>query len=126
MARRSNYSEEFREQAVRRVFEWRETRSVELGGVKHIAAELGVNPETLRTWVRRVEIDTGQRKGTTTQEKARLRKLERENRHLRRANEILKAASAFSLRALDPRPSSSSPSSTNTGTTSGSSRSAGN
>ena len=105
--RPTHYSDDFRDRAVRMVFEWREARSVCRGGVKETAAALGVNPETLRTWVKRIEINTGQRKGTTTQDRARLARLERETRHLRRANEILKAASAFSRRALDPQPPSS-------------------
>jgi transposase len=59
--------------------------------------------ETLRSWVRRAEVDGGTRPGVTSEEKERLRQLERENRELRRANEILKAASAFFARELDPR-----------------------
>ena len=59
--------------------------------------------ETLRTWVRRAEVDSGARRGLATEERERLRELERENRELRRANEILKAASAFFARELDPR-----------------------
>ncbi len=62
-----------------------------------------MTPETLRIWVRRAEVDGGTRPGVTSEEKERLRQLERENRELRRANEILKAASAFFARELDPR-----------------------
>jgi transposase len=65
---------------------------------------LGINHETLRVWVRRAETDAGERPGLTTDERARLGELEREVRELRRANEILKAASAFFARELDPRP----------------------
>jgi transposase len=79
----------------RLVFEWRETRSVTTGGVNDVAAQLGVNPETLRNWLKRVEIDTGLRPGTTTADQERINQLEQENRELRRANEILKRASAF-------------------------------
>jgi transposase len=64
---------------------------------------LGIARETLRTWVRRAEIDGGRRPGVTTDEAARIRELEREVAELRRANEILKAASAFFARELDPR-----------------------
>jgi transposase len=68
-----------------------------------IADKLDVNRETLRVWVRRAETDAGQRPGLTTDERARMRELEREVKELRRANEILKAASAFFARELDPR-----------------------
>ena len=101
MARPNKYPEEFRERAVRLVFEWREARGVTTGGVSDVAMQLGVNPETLRNWLKRVEIDTGLRPGTTTEDKARITELEREVRELRRANEILKRASAFFAAELD-------------------------
>jgi transposase len=63
-----------------------------------------MTPETLRKWVRRAEVDAGARPGLTTDERQRLKELERENRELRRANEILKSAAAFFARELDPRP----------------------
>jgi transposase len=62
---------------------------------------LGINPETLRNWVTQAEIDEGHRPGTTTDDAARLAELERENRELRRANAILKSASAFFAAELD-------------------------
>jgi transposase len=68
-----------------------------------IASKFGMTAETLRIWVRRAEVDGGQRPGVTSEEKERIRQLERENRELRRANEILKAASALFARELDPR-----------------------
>ena len=68
-----------------------------------IAGKLGATPETVRHWVRRAEIDDGRRPGVTTEERERIQQLERENRELRRANEILKAASAFFARELDPQ-----------------------
>jgi transposase len=101
MARPNKYPKEFRERAVRLVFEWREARSVTSGGVNDVAAQLGVNPETLRNWLKRVEIDTGLRPGTTTADQERIKQLEQENRELRRANEILKRASAFFAAELD-------------------------
>jgi transposase len=104
MARPSKYPEEFRQRAVRLVFEWRDARSVTSGGVNPVAAQLGVNPETLRNWLKQVEVDKGVRPGTTSEDKARIAELERENRELRRSNEILKSASAFFARELDPRP----------------------
>jgi transposase len=73
------------------------------GVAGRIARQLGIGTETLRTWVRRAEIDGGRRPGMPTEQQRRLAELERENRELRRANEILKAASAFSARELDPR-----------------------
>ena len=71
--------------------------------ITSIASKFGMTAETLRTWVRRAEVDSGARWGLATEERERLRELERENRELRRANEILKAASAFFARELDPR-----------------------
>jgi transposase-like protein len=69
-----------------------------------IATKCGMTPETLRKWVRRAEVDSGARPGLTTDERQRLKELERENRELRRANEILKSAASFFARELDPRP----------------------
>jgi len=68
-----------------------------------IPSKFGMTAETLRIWVRRAEVDGGTRPGVTSEEKERIRQLEWENRKLRRANEILKAASAFFARELDPR-----------------------
>ena len=65
--------------------------------------QLGVHPEALRSWVKQAEIDGGSRPGTTSDDKQRIAELEKENRELRRANEILKAASAYFARELDPR-----------------------
>jgi transposase len=68
-----------------------------------VGRQLGVHPEALRGWVRQTEIDSGARPGITTDDAARIAELEREVRELRRANEILKAASAYFARELDPR-----------------------
>ena len=68
-----------------------------------VGQKLGINPETLRNWVEKAEIDSGQRPGTTSDDKKRIAELEREVRELRRANDILKAASAYFTRELDPR-----------------------
>ncbi len=73
------------------------------GVITRIARQLGIGTESLRNWVNQVEIDGGQRPGVTTEERRRIVELEREVRELRRANEILKAASAFFARELDPR-----------------------
>ena len=68
-----------------------------------VAAKVGASSETLRKWVRQAEVDAGARPGSTSEESAELKRLRRENSELRRANEILKAASAFFARELDPR-----------------------
>jgi len=97
------YPDELRERAVRMVFQIREESGQQTGAVARVAGQLGVNRETLRNWVRQAEIDGGKRPGTSTTDAQRIAELERENRELRRANEILKAASAFFARELDPR-----------------------
>ena len=85
------------------VVEHRKEYPSEWATVCSIAGKFGMTPETLRIWLRRAEVDGGQRCGVTSEERERMRTLERENRELRRANEILKAASAFFARELDPR-----------------------
>ena len=85
------------------VFEVRDQDGKGRGELARVARQLGVHPEALRTWVRQAEIDGGIRPGITTEESRRIAELERENRELRRANEILKAASAYFARELDPR-----------------------
>ena len=90
------YSHEIRERAVRMVFQVRRESGQQHGAIAAVADKLGVNRETLRNWVRQAEVDDGQRPGTSTVDAQRVAELERENRELRRANEILKAASAFS------------------------------
>ena len=97
------YPDEVRERAVRMVLEVREESGQQHGAIARVADRLGVNRETLRNWVRQAQIDGGQRPGASTGDAQRIAELERENRELRRANEILKAASAFFARELDPR-----------------------
>src|SRR5689334_17311270 len=90
------YPAELRERAVRMVREHRGDYASEWAAIQSVAAKLGITaPETLRKWIRRAEVDGGQRPGLTTPERERLVQLERENRELRRANEILKAAASF-------------------------------
>jgi transposase len=72
--------------------------------VTRVARQLGIGAESLRNWVKQADIDHGKRPGVTSEQQRRIAELERENRELRRANEILKAASAFFARELDPRP----------------------
>lgn len=103
MTHRGRYPAEVRERAVRLVREHEGEYSSQWAAITSIAAKCGMTPETLRQWVRTTEIDTGRRPGLTTDEGERLKALERENRELRRANEILRAASAFFARELDPR-----------------------
>ena len=105
MARPSRYSPEVRERSVRMVFEHEREHSSQWAAIVSIASKIGCTPETLRKWVRQTEIDTGRRGGLTTDERARIKELERENRELRRTNEILRKASAFFAQAeLDRRP----------------------
>lgn len=98
------YSSEVRERAVRMVFNHAGDYPTQWAAITSIAAKIGCTPETLRTWVRQAERDAGQRPGLTTDERARIKQLERENRELRQANEILRKASAYFAQAeLDRR-----------------------
>jgi transposase len=101
MGRPRVYPDEFRERAVRLVHEWRKERGVAEGGLQAVADQLGINRETLRRWVIEQEVEAGERPGLTTAERSRIRELERENRELKRANEILKTAAAFFGAELD-------------------------
>jgi len=103
-AGRGPYPPEVRERAVRMVFDHQGDYPSQWKAIESIAAKLSINHETLRIWVRRAETDAGKRPGLTTDERSRLKELEKENFELRRTNEILKAASAFFARELDPRP----------------------
>ncbi|SCG58095.1 transposase [Micromonospora echinaurantiaca] len=96
------YPRDLRERAVRLVLEHRGDYATEWEAIGSIATKLGIgSAETLRKWVRQAEVDAGQRSGVTSDESAELRRLKRENAELRRANEILKAASAFFAAELD-------------------------
>lgn len=98
---RGRYPAELRERAVRMVFEAEQHSSSQWAAISSVAEKLGPRAETVRSWVRQAEIDGGRRGGITTDERKRLKQLERENRELRRANEILKSASAFFAAELD-------------------------
>jgi len=105
MAKAKKYPQEVRERAVRMLFEHRGEYASEWEAMRSIASKIGCTAETLRKWVRQNEIESGRRGGLTTDERARIKELERENRELRRANEILKKASAYFAQAeLDRRP----------------------
>jgi transposase len=101
MNRQSRYPKEVRERAVRLVFEHEREYPSQWSAITSIATKLGMTPETLRTWVRRAETDEGLRPGLTSSEREQLKALQRENRELRRANEILKAAAVFFGAELD-------------------------
>jgi transposase len=104
MARPGRFSPEVRERAVRMVFEHAQAHASQWAAITSIADKIGCAAETLRSWVRQAERDAGQRPGLTADERARLKQLERENVELRRANEILKKASAYFAQAeLDRR-----------------------
>lgn len=95
MAAPRKFPDELRERATRMAVELRQDPATKQGAIGRVAAQLGMHPETLRGWVRQAEIDGGVRPGTTTAEAERIAQLERENRELRRANEILKTSAAF-------------------------------
>ena len=96
------YPMELRERAVRMVIEHRAEYETEYAAIRSIAAKLGIaTAESLRKWVRQAEVDAGQRPGTTSEESAEIRRLRAEVKELRRANEILRAASAFFAAELD-------------------------
>ena len=100
MVSRKPHPAELRERAVQMVFELRAETGNARGSIARVGHRLGINTETLRNWVNKAEVDSGQRPGTTTEDKKRIAELEREIRELRRANEILKAASAYFAREL--------------------------
>jgi len=99
MNKTTRYSPEVRERAVRLVFEQEREHESQWAAISAIAAKIGCTAETLRKWVRQAERDQGRRNGLTTSERERLKALERENRELKRANEILRKASAFFAQA---------------------------
>ena len=102
MGRPSQYPREMRERAIRLVVETKHEYDSEFVAIAAISKKLGIkSPETLRRWVRQSEVDGGERPGRTTQELAEIRELKKEVVELRRANEILKSASAFFAAELD-------------------------
>ena len=104
MTRPSRFSPEVRDRAVRMVLEHAEQHESQWAAITSIAEKIGCSAETLRSWVRQAERDQGRRPGLTSEERARLKQLEREVFELRRANEILRKASAYFAQAeLDRR-----------------------
>ena len=116
MGRPSKYPRELRARAVRMVAEVRPDYPSEYQAMTAVAGMLGIgSPETIRTWIRRQQVDAGDRPGVTTDAAVEIKRLKRENAELRRANEILKAASAFFAAELDRPHKRQSSSSTSTG-----------
>ena len=101
MSAPKKFSDELRERATRMAVELRRNPETRGGAIRRVSEQLGMHPETLRNWVRQAEIDGGVRPGTTTDDARRLAELEQENRELRRANHILRTASAFFAAELD-------------------------
>ena len=95
MKNQISYSPEVRERAVRMVFEHQKEHESQWAAIKSIASKIGCTAETLRTWVRRTEIDQGLRGGMSTTDRERLKELEQENRELKRANKILRKVSTY-------------------------------
>jgi transposase-like protein len=104
MSKSKRFPVEVRERAVRLVLEHRGEYETKWAAITSVASKIGCSPETLRGWVRQAEIDAGSLPGVTSVEAQRIRELELEVKELRRANEILRAASAFFARELDPQP----------------------
>jgi transposase len=99
MGKENRFSPEVRERAVRLVDEQANGEGSQWATIRSVAEKIGCTAETLRTWIRRAERDRGERPGLTTSEREKLKELERENRELKKANEILRLASAFFAQA---------------------------
>jgi transposase-like protein len=106
MTRIRKYPEEIRREAVRLVRTHRDEYGSEWAAITSVASKFGAVPQTVHGWVRRADVDDGVVDGVSSDERQQIKDLQRENRELRRANEILKAASVFFAAELDPRPKS--------------------
>ena len=105
MKGRPGYSPEVRERAVRLVLTTEHEHSSRWAATQSVATKIGCTPETLRTWINKMEVDSGTKPGVTTDQAQRMKELEREVKELKRANEILKKAAAFFAQAeLDRKP----------------------
>ena len=105
MTRRPGYSKEVRERAVRLLLTSEHDHSSRWAAIHSVASKIGCTPETLRSWVKKMEVDSGTMPGTTTDQSQRTKELEREVRELKRVNEILRKAAAFFAQAeLDRKP----------------------
>jgi transposase len=99
MGKATRFSPEVRERAIRLVVEQEGEHESQWAAIRSVAAKIGCSAETLRSWIRQTERDQGKRAGLTTSERERLKELEKENRELKRANEILRLASAYFAKA---------------------------
>jgi transposase len=99
MGKATRFSPEVRERAIRLVVEQEGEHESQWAAIRSVAAKIGCSAETLRSWIRQAERDQGKRAGLTTSERERLKELEKENRELKRANEILRLASAYFAKA---------------------------
>ena len=99
MSKANRYSPEVRERAVRMVLECERDYPSQWQAIQSIASKIGCSPDSLKSWLKRTQIDAGEKPGTTTEERERIKALEKEVKELRRANEILKTASAFFAQA---------------------------
>ena len=106
MTRTGKYPEEIRREAVRLVRAHRDEYDSEWAAITSVASKFGAVPQTVHSWVRRADVDDGVVDGISSDERQKIKNLQRENRELRRANEILKAASVFFAAELDQRPKS--------------------
>ena len=105
MKKKPGYSPEVRERAVHLVLSSESEHRSRWAAIQSVASKIGCTPETLRSWIHKLEVDNGTRPGVTTDQAQRLKELERENRELKKANEILKKAAAFFAQAeLDRKP----------------------
>jgi transposase len=99
MGKENRFSPEVQERAVKLVYEQQKESESQWAAIRSVASKIGCSPETLRHWIRRDEVDTGKREGLTTTEREHMKQLEKENRELKKANEILRLASAFFAKA---------------------------
>lgn len=99
MKTQKRYPKEVRERAVRLVLEQQNDHGSQWGAIRSIASKIGCTPESLRRWLRLTEVDQGMRDGVTSSERDRVKRLERENRELKRTNEILRKTAAFFAQA---------------------------
>lgn len=99
MGKESRFSPEVKERAVRLVYEQQKETESQWAAIRSVSSKIGCSAETLRNWIRKEEIDTGKREGLTTTEREHMKQLEKENRELKKANEILRLASAYFAKA---------------------------